>query len=297
MRQSMKAIPLATLLIALAACTASGSKTSSGAAKAPPEAVAPIAGAATASASSGGGGSAAGAPVLVNRSVVVNASITVRTDDIGQAVHAVESLAGKKGGVVYDEQVDLTPKESGKPGNAAATVTLKVPPDTLDETLDAIGNLGTEVSRSRSSEDVTSKVVDVKARIDAAQASIARLTELMNHTGSVPDLLNVESQLSQRDSDLESLEQQRDSLKSQTSAATVTAHLEATPPVAAVVHAKHTPGFLRGLRGGWNAFAATATAVFTAICAALPFLAIVGVLVAAFFIGRRKLRARRPQEL
>ncbi len=299
----LKVISIAGLVfaftLALTGCTASSTKSSAGGA-AHGEALtadAPVASAsAAAKADSGAGASNGNGPVLVNRSVIVTASITVRTDDIHKAVNAVETVAGEKGGVVYAEDVDLTPKQSDEPGNASATVTVKVPTANADETLDAIAKIGTEVARSKDSQDVTTKVVDVNARIDAARASIARLTELMNHAGSVADLLSVENQLSQRDADLESLEQQQDSLKAQTSSATITVHLEATPPVVAAAHVSHKPGFVRGLVGGWHAFTATASAFFTGLGAALPFLAVVGVLAAAIFFGRRKLRARRPQE-
>jgi hypothetical protein len=154
------------------------------------------------------------------------------------------------------------------------------------------------VSRSQNSDDVTQKVVDVNARIDAARASVSRLTELLDHAGTVADLLNVESQLSQRDSDLESLEQQQKSLAAQTKSATITAHLQVAPPVitATKTEQTHTFGFVRGLRGGWHAFTKTVAAIATGVGAVLPFLILLAVLGVAVIIGRRKLRGRRPQE-
>ena len=193
---------------------------------------------------------------------------------------------------------DPLSKDPNNPGNASATITLKVPPDNLQQTLDAIGKVGTEISRVEGSNDVTEQVVDVNARIDAARASIARLTDLLDHQGTVADLLNVESQLSQRDSDLESLEQQQKSLAAQTKSATITVHLQAAPPVAKATTVKktHTVGFLRGLRGGWHAFTKSVAAIATALGAVLPFLIVLVVLAVAALVGRRKLRHRRPQE-
>jgi hypothetical protein len=241
---------------------------------------------------------AGGAPLLSNRNIIFTASITVRTGDIAKAVDAVSRIAADADGLVYDEQVDLTPKESGKPGSvgrASATVTLKVPPPKLDAVLDAVGGIGTEVSRTKSSDDVTSKVVDVDARIQAARASIARLTDLLAHAGNVSDLLAVESQLSSRDAQLESLEQQQKTLQAQTSQATVTVRLQATPPVVLAAHEATTPGFLRGLVGGWHAFAKTVSALLTATGAVLPFAVVLGALAAAVLIVRRRLH-RHPQE-
>jgi hypothetical protein len=239
-------------------------------------------------------------PLLANRDIIYTADITIRAENIDEAVQQVESRATEAGidGVVYTEQVDLTSKDPNNPGNASATITLKVPPENLQKALDAIGKVGTEVSRTEGSNDVTEQVVDVNARINAANASIARLTELLNHQGTVADLLNVESQLSQRDSDLESLEQQQKSLAAQTKSATITVHLEAAPPVAKATAVKktHTFGFLRGLRGGWHAFTKTVSAIATALGALLPFLIVLVVLAVAALVGRRRLLRRRAQE-
>lgn len=260
----------------------------------PPGSAAAGAGQATA-----GKAAPAAQPLLANREIIYTADITIRSENIDEAVQQVESRATEAGidGVVYAEQVDLTSKDPNNPGNASATITLKVPPENLQKALDAIGKVGTEVSRTEGSNDVTEQVIDVNARINAANASIARLTDLLNHQGSVADLLNVESQLSQRDSDLESLEQQQKSLAAQTKSATITVHLQAAPPVvkATAVKKTHTFGFLRGLRGGWHAFTKTASAIATALGALLPFLIVLVVLAIAVFIGRRR-RHRRPQE-
>jgi hypothetical protein len=264
----------------------------------------PTSAAAVADNGSGSGSGSAGKvapadqPLLAGRDVIYTADITVRATNIDDAVKQVENAASTYHGVVYAEQVDLTSKDPSNPGNASATITLKVPPENLQQTLDAVGKVGTEISRTEGSDDVTEKVVDVNARIDAARTSIARLTELLNHQGTVSDLLNVENQLSQRDSDLESLEQQQKSLAAQTKSATITVHLQAAPPVIEATKTKqtHTFGFVRGLRGGWHAFTKTVAAIATGIGAVLPFLIVLAVVGVALIIGRRKLRGRRPQE-
>jgi hypothetical protein len=307
------------LALTLAACTGEAKRSSGGfaaTAPSPAQTSAAAAGAAVAPAASAApamppGSPAGGAnqaptgknalaaqPLLANRDIIYTADITIRTDNIDDAVRQVEARAAESGGVVYAEQVDLTSKDPNNPGNASATITLKVPPENLRQTVDAIGKIGTQVSRTEGSDDVTEKVVDINARIDAARVSIARLTELLNHQGTVADLLNVENQLSQRDSDLESLEQQQKSLAAQTKSATITVHLQAAPPVvkATTVKKTHTFGFLRGLRGGWHAFTKTVAAIATGVGAVLPFLIVVVVAAVAAIVGRRRMRRRRPQE-
>lgn len=263
--------------------------------EAAPAASAPAAAATSAAPAAGGTGQNVSQPLLTGRQVIFTADMTVQTKDIKTAVGQITQIAEGRGGVVFGEQVNLASKDPNNPGDASATITLKVPPDTLSQgILDQIGRVGTELSRHETAADVTSQVVDVNSRIGAAQDSLTRLRQLFQHAGNVADLATVENQIAQREADLESLEAQRNAFTAQTSQATITVNLVATPKVAvlpAPVKKAHVLGFVRGLRGGWHAFTRTATALATALGALLPFLGILVVLGLAALIVRRRLMA------
>jgi Domain of unknown function (DUF4349) len=229
---------------------------------------------------------------LTGRSVIFTADITVRTTDIKAAVAAVTQIADGRAGLVFAEQVNLATKDPGTPGSASATMTLKVPPDTLQQgILDQIGKVGTELSRDENASDVTAQVVDVKSRVAAAQDSLTRLRQLFQHAGNVADLATVENEIAQREADLESLEAQQRTFTAQTDEATITVNLVATPAVAPVVppvKKAHVVGFVRGLRGGWHAFTRSVSAIAQAVGALLPFLIVLAVLgIVALYIRRR----------
>jgi Domain of unknown function (DUF4349) len=228
---------------------------------------------------------------LTGRSVIFTADITVRTTDIKAAVGTVTQIAQGQQGAVFAEQVNLASKDVGNPGSASATMTLKVPPNTLQGVLDQIGKVGTELSRNENASDVTAQVVDVNSRVTAANASLARLRQLFQHAGNVADLATVENEIAQREADLESLEAQQRTLQAQTAEATITVNLVATPAVAPIVPTvkkAHVVGFVRGLRGGWHAFTRSVTAIAQAVGALLPFLIVLAVLgIVALYIRRR----------
>jgi hypothetical protein len=240
------------------------------------------------------GGGPAQVPILQNRDVIMTASVTLQVTSVPRADSAIDEIARNNQGVVSQRQASLAPTDPGQ--SASATVTILVPPANLAATLDDLSGLGKEVSLDEGSQDVTGTVVDVNSRISAAQTSIARLQALMDKAGSVGDLLAVENQIAQRQSDLESLEQQQKTLQAQTSYATVTVHL--TPPPVPVQKAPtkpkqaHVVGFVRGLRGGWHAFTRTVSAIGAALGAMLPFLVLVVVLGGALLVGRRTRRRR-----
>src|SRR5207302_4183827 len=122
-----------------------------------------------------GGGAAAGqggAAVkpeqlpAATRSIVYNGSITVRVDDVNKAANELVVLATGAGGFVGGDQRTL---DAGK---STATLTLRIPADKFSKTLDDISHVagGKEQSRQVSTEDVTAKVGDLAARIQAQQA-------------------------------------------------------------------------------------------------------------------------------
>jgi hypothetical protein len=245
----------------------------------------------------GGANPAAPQALLTGRQVIFTADITVRTTDIKAAVANVSLIATGAGGVVFGEQVSLASKDPSNPGQASATVVLKVPPNTLNEgILDRIGRVGTELGRNEHADDVTAQVVDVNSRIAAANDSLTRLRQLFQHAGNVTDLANVENQIAQREADLESLEAQQRAFSSQTAQATITVNLVAAPPVAAAVapvKKAHVFGFVRGLRNGWHAFTKTASALATAVGALLPFFVVILILVLIAALVRRRMTATR----
>jgi hypothetical protein len=237
--------------------------------------------------------------LLHDRDIIYVADITVRAKDVNSAVSQVRDITNGQEGIVFAEQVNRVSKDPQSPAAASATMTLKVPPNQLDPILDQIGRVGTELSRNKHSDDVTGQVVDVGARIGAANDSLTRLRQLFQHAGNVTDLANVEGQIAQREADLESLESQQRTLAAQTAAATITVNLVTAPPVVAPIaptkHA-HVVGFVKGLHGGWHAFTKAVSGFATALGALLPFLVVLLILGLGAVIVRRRMTRSHPRD-
>ena len=209
--------------------------------------------------------------VPVTRSVVYKGSITVRVTDLTTAVTRAEALATASGGLVGDEQTTEDPTHRGY---GEATLTLRVPPADFGRTLDQLGGLGHELERTRSAQDVTGQVADVDSRVRSQQASVARIRTLLSRATTVGEVVRIESELSQRESDLEALQAQQRALSGLTELATVSVTLVTPAHHAAPVHRgdHRRLGFVAGLRGGWDAFAGSVTVALTVVGAVLPFL-------------------------
>ena len=211
-----------------------------------------------------------------NRQIVSRGTIDVRVDDLDTAMEAIQGLVDDGGGIVFAEETDLR-------DGALSRVTLKVPPAGFRAALDALAELGEVQTQSVSTDDVTEQVVDLDSRIATSEASVNRLRLLLARAERIQDITQIESQLLQRETELETLRGQRRTIESQVALATVDVILRAertSPPPPEPVEEAQT-GFTDGLRGGVDAlrtFAVGLSAVAGALLPWLPFL-LIGALV------------------
>ena len=138
-----------------------------------------------------------------------------------------------------------------------------------------LGDLGTVISVSITAQDVTTQVVDLDARIGVLQTSIDRLKSLQAQATSVTDLVAVESELANRQGELDSLTAQRGYLGQQVAMSTVTVSLS---PITELTSST-APGFLAGLQNGWSAFLALIAFVITSAGFLIPFVVIGAIVV------------------
>ena len=96
-----------------------------------------------------------------------------------------------------------------------------MPQAQLGTLTDQVAALGKVISRSQTSEDVTQQTIDVASRLATQKASVARIRALLAKATRIADIVAIEGELSQRESDLESLEAQLKSLNDAVDLATL----------------------------------------------------------------------------
>ncbi|MDT4997821.1 MAG: hypothetical protein QOD45_1889 [Pseudonocardiales bacterium] len=215
-------------------------------------------------------------PAAVIRTVDLAVRLAHR-DDLGRQADRAGAIATTADGSVFADD-----RRAGS--QPTARLVLKVPPTRLTAVLAQLAEMGVEQSRQLSTVDVTSKVADVNARVTSARASIARLQALYGQAVKVSDVIAIETELATRQADLESLEAQQRALTAETTYATIT--LTLTTPAQAGAQPRR--GFVGGLLAGWRHFLDGAQAVATAIGAAIPFAALLALLVGPLWLLRRR---------
>jgi hypothetical protein len=214
------------------------------------------------------------------RQVVRTATVQETVPDVSVTVNRVQQFAAAAGGYVATEYAQADD----------ATITLQVPEPKLDAVLGQLDTLGRVTGRQQQAQDVTDQLVDVQSRISSQQASVARVRALMDQASSLADVVDLEGELTTRETALESLERQQDELAGQVAMSTVTVQLAATVPPVPVASAS-TPGFLGGLAGGWRAFLSTVRVAGAVLGAVLPFGLVLGVPALVVWLVWRRRRA------
>ncbi|MFJ1754429.1 DUF4349 domain-containing protein [Kitasatospora sp. NPDC088134] len=296
MRRAGAAGALAAVLL-LAGCSAGGGSSASSRGVVANDAAAPqaAAGAATpgkAATPGAGGAATAGAngAAATDRRIAYQARLTLRVDAVDTARGKAVDLVTAADGYVSGE--DLS---GGAERGARSVLTLKVPSGSYQKTLDALGGLGARIALSSKADDLTQQMADVDSRVKSMKASVDRVRALMADAKTLSEVVSLESELTRRESDLESLQRQQQELSAKTSLSTITLELTTVVPPEPVAQ-QHGTGFWgsvgKALDGGWHALLGFFRVVLMVLAALAPFLL---VLAPLGWLLRRHLRRRPPR--
>ena len=278
-------IAIGTLLvagIALAGCGDSGGSPTSGAGKNTAATPAEPGGPAT------GKDAPARAPDLGvdQRSIVYTGSITIRVTDVNQAAAKATAIAAGAGGFVGGDRRNIGD------GSSDATLVLRVPAEKFPSVVDQLARtLGTEEQRGISTEDVTEQVVDLDARIAVQQARVDSGRKLLARAKTLNDLVMLEKEVASREADLASLQAKKRRLADLTALSTITVVLLDPKAQAAP---SGPPGFLAGLKSGWQALLVSLAVLLTVLGALLPWLIALGLPASGIVLLVRRYLRRRP---
>ncbi len=234
------------------------------------------------SASAGEDSSTAGR--LIARTGYVN----VLVEDLQQSISEANAIGAANSGFVAQEQ---TSRDSSE-------LTFKVPGDKFDATLNAFGDLGEVDSQWVTTEDRTAQIVDLRARLETAEASLTRTRELFDAAETVLELVTAENEIAQREERVEVLKAQLRSQEESVSLATITVYLTIDPdslPDEPVVNDEDLPTIRRAFDNGVGLLWYLTRIVGITIAWLLPFIPVIAGLVFAARFVKRRLDARPPK--
>ena len=202
----------------------------------------------------------------------LNATINQATDVVRQA----------KG--IYVGSSTSVP--SGEP--ASGQVTFRVPVDAFEPVLRELKGLGTYRGEKSSTEDVTNQYIDLNGQLAAWRAQERVYLRLLDRARSVTDVIAVQNQLQQVQSNIERLQGQLNYLEDQSSFSTIV--LQVSEPGAAGPAREPTGRLARAWATAVNGLGVMAAAVLVAVVWVTPLLVVAGLVL----LGLRALRRPRP---
>ena len=280
-------LALATVaaLLALTACSGNDSKSSS--------ATAPGAPATTAAGAAGGGltnGSSSGgdsskSPQADDRKVIIVMTVGVEVPDVAKAVDKVVSLANAYGGSLSGSAVTLT-----DPHTAGGDLVFRIPPAKADAFIAALDpGIGRRTGLNTDTKDVTLQITDLEARISTARAGLDRVRSLLAEAKNIGEVIALENELTNRETNLETLLAQKADLDGQVAMATITVHLTAAPD--APTTTSSSTGVGTAFHKGWKAFVNALHAIVVFVGYTAPFLVLGGLAWLVVWAVRRRRRA------
>lgn len=222
----------------------------------------------------------------IGRQVVIEMRVTMTSPDLRAAVDGILRSAASQGGGVAASDVDFGTES--RPGSAVVVV--KVPPDALSAFLSGLERLGTVDGVSQDAQDVTDQLTDLEVRIANARRSVERIRALLTEAATLGEVIDLEAELTRRQTDLERFEASQRSVADRVALSTVTIEVRAEG-APTVVEVDEDDGIVDAFRAGAEAFTAVLFGVAFVLAVLAPFLAVAVVLALVVWMvvrGRRR---------
>jgi hypothetical protein len=219
---------------------------------------------------------------LGNRIVrTANVDLEVGEGELNKVVNQATDVVVRAKGIYVGSS---TAVPAGEP--ASGQVTFRVPVDAFEPVLRQLKGLGTYRGEESSTDDVTTQYVDLTGQLTAWRAQERVYLRLLDRARSVTDVIAVQNQLQQVQSNIERLQGQIKHLEDQSSFSTIVLRLT-EPGAAGPVAPKGR--LARAWATAVNGLGVMAAAVLVAVIWLIP----VAVLAVLVMLGVRALRRPR----
>lgn len=216
--------------------------------------------------------------------IIYTANLTLESKDYDTARAALDAALNDAGGYL-----ESSSEYSDVGSSRSVNLTFRVPEENYQSFLDAVAQAGNVTYKSQQADDVTTQYMDVETRLANLEAQRTRLQELQAQADNLSDLLQIETSLTDVQSQIESWQSQLDWYSNQVSCCTVYITLnevETLTPTSTSFGAK----LLAALRNGWTGFVSGAQAVAVFLVGAWPAILIGAVCGVIYY------RVRHPRK-
>lgn len=153
-------------------------------------------------------------PSDFGRDIIYTADVAVAVTDVASAGEEASRAISGLGGFLFAQHTVGSPEPT-------SILTFKIQPESFQQALSRLGEIGEVRSQTVSADDVTERVVDLESRINTAAASVERLRSLLANASDIETIVELENELLARETELEGLRGSLRTLQEQVSLATI----------------------------------------------------------------------------
>jgi hypothetical protein len=221
---------------------------------------------------------------LSNRIVrTANVDLEVGKGRLNATINQATDVVRRAKGIYVGSSTSVP---SGEP--ASGQVSFRVPVDAFEPVLRALKGLGTYRGEKSSTDDVTNQYIDLNGQLAAWRAQERVYLRLLDRARSVTDVIAVQNQLQQVQSNIERLQGQLNYLEDQSSFSTIV--LQLSEPGAAGPAGEPAGRLARAWATAVNGLGVMAAAALVALVWLTPLAVVAGLVL----LGLRALRRPRP---
>jgi hypothetical protein len=224
----------------------------------------------------------------IDTKIIRTAFVTLEVKDVTGSVDALKALVTAKGGYLSSSNI-----QTGYNNRLSGTVVLRIPQAEFENTLAGVKAIGTVKSVSTQGEDVTEQYVDVQAQITSYRNQLAQYNEIMKKAVKVSDVIEIQQQIDQVQTNLNRLEGQLKYLNSRIDMSTITVSLQEPEPVGG----ESGHNFVTTINEGIAGFLGMIDAIIIILLTLLPLIIIGGIGYGIYRWRKGKEPARAPAEI
>ena len=206
--------------------------------------------------------------VQVERKLIKNGNVSLKVDSLENSDANIELWTKTFYGYVSNSDMY----------NNNCNYTVRIPAEKFDAAMSSLGDFGKVLSRSVSIDDVTERFYDLQSRLEAKKILREKYNQYLKQANNMKDLLEVERQLNNVISELESMEGQMKRLSNEITYSTIYINITAETSEIEPVYSLNKIEWKKLVYNIGNFFIAFFVFIIDVIIYGIPVLALVSIL-------------------
>jgi hypothetical protein len=238
----------------------------------------------------------------VERVVIKNADLSLIVVDPAAALETISRMAEEKGGFVVNSNIYKITSTTGKE-LPAGYITIRVPAEILEDTMDEIKALVEDadtdiLSESVSGQDVTSEVTDLESRLRNLESAESQLLDIMDNATNTEDVMSVFTELTSIREDIEIIQGQLQYYQESAKLSAISINLQAKEAVAPITIGGWRPSLTlqRAAQALIDGLKFVANALIWIVICIAPIALVIGLPIYFIIKSAKKRRMKKKEE-